>query len=59
MERNVSKLHLFYSSLTVDALILLMKDTETVFVAVVQSARLFMSCGLTLAAKNEVIMGVE
>lgn len=45
--------------MTADALIPLMRDTETVFITVVQSARLFMSCGLTQAAKREVITGVE
>ena len=59
MERNISKLHLFYSSMTTEALIPLMRDIETVFVTVVQSARLFMSCGLTEAAKKEVMTGIE
>ncbi|KNB42551.1 hypothetical protein JH06_3834 [Blastocystis sp. subtype 4] len=59
MERNISKLHLFYSSMTTEALIPLMRDIETVFITVVQSARLFMSCGLTEAAKKEVMTGIE
>ena len=59
MERNISKLHLFFGSMTVDALIPLLRDTETVFVTVVQSARLFMSCGLSYAAKKEVLAEVE
>lgn len=45
--------------MTVDALISLLKDTETVFVNVVESARLFMCCGLTNAARNEISTGVE
>ena len=36
-----------------------MRDIETVFITVVQSARLFMSCGLTEAAKKEVMTGIE
>ena len=59
MERNISKLHLIFSSMTVDALISLLKDTETVFVNVVESARLFMCCGLTNAARNEISTGIE
>lgn len=59
MERNISKLHLIFSSMTVAALISLLKDTETVFINVVESARLFMCCGLSDAAKQEVISGVE
>lgn len=45
--------------MTVAALISLLKDTETVFINVVESARLFMCCGLSDAAKQEVISGVE
>ena len=59
MERNISKLHLIFSEMTVDALVSLLKDTETAFVGLVQSAKLFMCCGLTKAAKAEVIKGVE
>ena len=59
MERNISKLHLVFSSMTVAALISLLKDTETVFINVVESARLFMSCGLSKASREEVMDGVE
>lgn len=59
MERNISKLHLVFSGMTVAALISLLKDTETVFINVVESARLFMCCGLSDAAKNEVTFGIE
>lgn len=45
--------------MTVQALISLLKDTETVFINVVESARLFICCGLSKAAKNEVVDGVE
>ena len=45
--------------MTTEALIPLMRDIETVFITVVQSARLFMSCGLTEAAKKEVMTGIE
>ena len=32
MERNVSKLHLLFSAMTVDSLISLLKETEGVFI---------------------------
>ena len=59
MEHNISKLHLLFSSMTVDTLISLLKDIETVFVDVVESARLFMCCGLCNAAKSEILDGME
>ena len=59
MEHNISKMHLLFSSMTVDTLISLLKDIETVFVDVVESARLFMCCGLCNAAKSEVLDGME
>ena len=59
MERNVSKLHLLFSAMTVDSLISLLKETEGVFIEIVESERLFMCCGMCNAAKSEILDGME
>ena len=59
MERNVSKLHLLFSAMTVDSLISLLKETEGVFIEIVESERLFMCCGLCKAEENEILEGME
>ncbi|KAK8831563.1 hypothetical protein WA577_000646 [Blastocystis sp. JDR] len=59
MERNVSKLHLLFSAMTVDSLISLLKETEGVFIEIVESERLFMCCGMCNAAKNEILDGMD
>ena len=59
MEHDISKLHLLFSNITLPALISLLKDIESVFVHIVESARLFMSCGLTNAAREEILFDIE
>ena len=59
MGHDISKLHLLFSNITLPALISLLKDIESVFVHIVESARLFMSCGLTNAAREEILFDIE
>ena len=59
MERNISKLHLLFSAMTVDSLISLLKETEGIFIEIVESERLFMCSGMCNAAKSEILDGME